>query len=90
MAAAKRSAGVVPEVNLRYPLHAGKKTHKWGDPPWLRNQGQISLEIGVSVAPQNNLCRPKFTKKRKKEKMGITTNTKCLLFHNQFMWEIVG
>ena len=33
--AAKRSASVAPEVNLRVPLHAGNKAHQQGDPLWL-------------------------------------------------------
>ena len=33
--AAKRSAGVAPEVNLRILLHAGNKACKQGDPLWL-------------------------------------------------------
>ena len=42
MLATKRSAGVTPEVNLRILLCADDKTHKWGDLPWLWNQGQTS------------------------------------------------
>ena len=33
MLAAKRSAGVAPEVNLRIPLYVGNKAHRQGDPP---------------------------------------------------------
>ena len=33
--AAKRSAGVAPEVNLRNPLHAGDEACKRGNLPWL-------------------------------------------------------
>ena len=35
MLATKRSAGVTPEVNLRNPLHTGKKAHKWRIHPGL-------------------------------------------------------
>ena len=33
--AAKRSAGVAPEVNLRISLHTCNEGCKQGDPPWL-------------------------------------------------------
>ena len=35
MLAAKRSAGVTPEVNLRILLCVGNKVCKQRDPPWL-------------------------------------------------------
>ena len=35
MLAAKRSAGVAPDVNRRIPLRAGVEACKRGDPPWL-------------------------------------------------------
>ena len=34
----KRSAGVAPEVNLRNPLHEGKKQHKQGIHPGFETQ----------------------------------------------------
>ena len=40
MLAAKSSAGVTPEVNLRNPLHTGDEAFKRGNPPWLWNPGQ--------------------------------------------------
>ena len=43
--AAKRSAGVTPEVNLRIPLHTGNKACKWGYPRWLWNSGPTSSEV---------------------------------------------
>ena len=43
--AAKRSAGVVLEVNLRNPLHTGDEARKWGNPPWLWNPEQMSPEV---------------------------------------------
>ena len=33
-------AGVAPEVNLRNPLHAGKKACKWGIQPGFETQGR--------------------------------------------------
>ena len=39
--AAKRSAGVAPEVNLRNPLRVGDEARKQGNLPWLRNPGQM-------------------------------------------------
>ena len=39
--AIKRSAGVSPEVNLRYPLHTANEKHKWVDPHWLRHQNRV-------------------------------------------------
>ena len=35
MLAAKRSAGVAPEVNLRISLHLADKEHKQEDPLWF-------------------------------------------------------
>ena len=35
MLAAKRSAGVTPEVNAKISLCAGDEAHKQGNPPWL-------------------------------------------------------
>ena len=43
--AAKRSAGVAPEVNLRIALYAGDEECKERDPPWLWNPGQMSPEV---------------------------------------------
>ena len=42
----ERSAGVEPEVNLKNPLQAGDKTHKWGIRPDFEIQGrQISPKV---------------------------------------------
>ena len=35
---------VVPEVNLRNPLHAGNKVYKQEDPPWVWNPEETSPE----------------------------------------------
>ena len=50
MLAAKRSAGVTPEVNPRIQLWAGDETCKQGDPPWLWNPGQTSPEVQIRGA----------------------------------------
>ena len=43
--AAKRSAGVAPEVNLRNPLHASDAAQNLGNSPWLSNPGQMSQKV---------------------------------------------
>ena len=43
--AAKMSAGVAPEVNLRDPLQADEEACKWGDPHWLWNTWETSPEV---------------------------------------------
>ena len=69
MLAAKRSAGVAPEVNLRNSLHAGNKAHKRGIHPGSETQGRRhqKSKTGVSVAPQKGLMFSKkfFLKKSK-------------------------
>ena len=65
---AKRLAGVVPEVNLRIPLHAGDKTCKQGGPPWLWNQGQMSPEVqnrGISGPTKRTDVLQNFLKNKK-------------------------
>ena len=57
MLAAKGSAGVTLEVNLRNPLHTGDETWKPGNPPLaLKTRVDITRcpKTGVSVAPQNS------------------------------------
>ena len=66
MLAAKRSAGVAPEVNLRNPLHAGNEAGKQGNPPRLWNPGQTSPQLqkkGISGPTKRNLDPPIFFKK---------------------------
>ena len=41
MLAAKRSAGVAAEVNLRNLLHAGDEAHKQGNPPTVATQRRL-------------------------------------------------
>ena len=62
MRAAKTSAGVTPEVNLRNPLCTGEKAGKQGIHPGFETQGicHHKSKRGVSVAPQNDLV-DKFT-----------------------------
>ena len=64
MLAAKSSAGVTPEVNLRNLLQTGDEARKQGNPPWLWNPGQMSPEVQnktrVSVAPQKGLVSSKI------------------------------
>ena len=43
--AAKRSAGIAPEANLRNPLRVGDEARKQGNLPWLRNPEQMSPEV---------------------------------------------
>ena len=54
MLAAKKSAGVAPEVNLRNPLHAGDKACKWGFHSGFETWGELhqKSKTGISVAPQ--------------------------------------
>ena len=54
MLAAKRSAGVAPEGNLKNPLYTSKKACKWGIHPGFETQdrGHQKSKTGVSVAPQ--------------------------------------
>ena len=42
MLAAKRSAGVAPEVKQWIPLHVGDKAHKQGDLPCFEIQADIT------------------------------------------------
>ena len=65
----ERSAGVEPEVNLKNPLQAGDKTHKWGIRPDFEIQGrQISPKVQtkteVVMAPQNGLMSSEFFLKK--------------------------
>ena len=41
MLVAKRSAGIVPEVNLRSPLHAGDKLFKQGINPDFETSADV-------------------------------------------------
>ena len=61
MLAAKRSAGVAPEMNLRNSLHAGDKARKRGIHPGFETQGRRyqKSKTGVSVAPQKGLVSSK-------------------------------
>ena len=54
MLAIKRSAGVVLEVNLRNPLHAGKEARKQGIHPGYKTQGtrHQKSKTGILVVPQ--------------------------------------
>ena len=67
MLAAKRSAGVALEENLRNALHAGDKGHKQGIHPCFETQGRYhkKSKIGVFVAPQEGLAYSKNVKKIK-------------------------
>ena len=65
MLAAKSSAGVTLEVNLRNPLYAGNEAYKRGIHPGFETQGRRhwKYKTGVSVAPQKGLKSFKFLKK---------------------------
>ena len=72
MLAAKRSAGVAPNVNLKNILHPTKEARKQGIHSSFETQGRHqhdkSITI-VSVAPQKDFCLPiVFNKKEKKKK----------------------
>ena len=59
--AAKRSAGIAPEANLRNPLRAGDETRRQGDPPSFVNFGlQQKSKTGVSVAHYKGLVSSKM------------------------------
>ena len=63
----KRWAGVIPEVNLRNPLHAGDEASKQGIYPNFQTQSrhQWKYKIGISVASQKGLMSSKdFWKKK--------------------------
>ena len=62
MLAAKRSAGVVPEMNLWNTFHTGDEASKQGIYPGYETQGSCRRKFitGVSVAPQKALM---FSKK---------------------------
>ena len=56
MLATKRSAGVAPDINLRYPLCIGHKACKSGIDPSFETQGICHQKsITVSVAPEKGL-----------------------------------
>ena len=65
MLAAKRLAGVAPEVNLKEyvtctsPPSANKASHSAFETQRRRHQNS---KTGVSVAPQKDLCPPKILK----------------------------
>ena len=62
MLAAKRSAGVALEVNLRNPLHPGEKACKQGIHPGFKTQGRRhqKSKTGVWVTPQKGLMSSKL------------------------------
>ena len=63
--AARRSAGVALEVNLRNPLCPGEKVSKWGIRSDFETQGRChqKSKTGVSVAPQKKFSDFFFKKK---------------------------
>ena len=62
MLAAKRSAGVAPELNQRNLLYVGEKAQKPGIHPGLETQDRHHQESKtvVSVTPQKGLMFSKF------------------------------
>ena len=69
MLASKRSAGIVPEVNLRSPLHAGDKLFKQGSTLILKPRADVKCpKIGVSLVPQNGLMFSKNLIKKHSKK----------------------
>ena len=65
MLAAKRSAGVTPEMNLRNPSHAGDEAYNSGIHPGFETQGRChqKSKTGISVASQKVLTAIFFVKK---------------------------
>ena len=66
MLAAKRSAGVAPEVNLRNALHISDEANQSGNPPWLWNRGQSSPEVqnrGISGPTKRTYVLQNFNKR---------------------------
>ena len=57
MLATKRSAGIIPEVNLRNPLHAGNEACRQGIHRGVETQGRHhqKSKTGVSVVVQKQL-----------------------------------
>ena len=56
-----RLAGVAPEVNLRNSMQVGKRASGF------KTQGRRhqKSKTGISMAPQKDICRPKFKRKEK-------------------------
>ena len=76
MLAAKRSAGVAPEVNLRNSLHAGNKAHKQGGSTLaLKPRGDRSPKQGYQWSHKKGSCPPKIFLKKL-----IHTSIKDFLF----------
>ena len=72
MMAAKKSAGVTPDMNLRNTLHTGNKACKQGIHPGFETHDgrHQKSKTGVSVAPQKGtLSSEKFLKKQQKQLM---------------------
>ena len=65
MLAIKRSSGVVPEMNLRNPLHAGDTAQQWEINPGFETEGicDQKSKTGVSVAPQKDFVSNNFFSK---------------------------
>ena len=92
MLAAKRSAGVSPEVNLREcisrtPLPSANKAAHSGFE--TRRRHHQKSKTGVSVAPQKHVCPPKIIKKRKEnlEYFKIVYRSRCdFLFNTEVVW----
>ena len=66
MLAAKGSAGVAQEVNLRHLLCTGEEAHKQKIHPGFETQGRRhkKSKSGISVAPQKGLMFSKILKKQ--------------------------
>ena len=87
--AIKRSAGVVPEVNLRHLLCAGEEAHMQGIHPGFETQGRHHQKsiTRVSVAPQKGLMSSKnFIKKERHLicAVNVETNTNTNTFADEF------
>ena len=65
MLAAKRSAGVAPEVNLRNPLHIGEEVRKQGIHLALKPRADITRnpKQGCKWLHKKDMCTPKIKKK---------------------------
>ena len=59
--AAKRSAGIAPEANLRNPLRAGDETRRQGNPPGFETLDfNRSLKQGYQWPPYKGLVSSKM------------------------------
>ena len=81
MLAIKRSAGVVPQVNLNNPLHAGHKARKWEIGSGFEIQDQKS-KTRVTVVSQKVLMSSNIKTRQKQEYIPVG----CVPFAAVAVW----